>query len=652
MTAILAAFHRTSDDHAARADADRMALALARYGALPPLFRHEPAPGGGAIALAKRLMPLLPEDRYPDPLASAPSPTRPASRWTVAADVRLTDRTGLAASLGLAETLAATTSDALLVALALDRWGDDAFARIEGPFAAIAFDGETGRILMARDFAGERPLLFHRSDAGLWAASMPEGLLALPHVPTGADQAGYEAYLRAIDFGGSRTPYAGLERVCPGHLAIYDPRTGQVTQSRHWQPNLTPLRLPRQQDYETALATTLDRAVAASLRGVEGEVGAHLSAGFDSTAVVVTAARQLAARGGRVVAFTGVPRPGIVPPLPAHMLADEGPLAAATAAFHPNIDHVRVAAQAGPLEGMERALPRSAMPVPNVCNLPWIDAIAQTAQRRGLTVLLHGSAGNATISESGVAALPELLRAGRLIAWARLGHGLVRNRWMRWRGVLWNSLSPLLPRALWHGIERAAGREPLPVRRYSALRDEAYAAGPRLPDSRPGMATSLEDRLAIFRQDQGCLLKADLAQWGLDLRDPTGDRALVQLALRIPVERLVWGGQPRAILRKVLAGHAPPEVIDSRLRGYQAADWVQALHAERAGLRAEMESLARFEPIARVVDIARLTALVDAMPAPDSPAWGDPAVEADYRYAMLRGVSAARHMRMVAGSNA
>ena len=645
MTAILASLNRSGDAATARAQADRMAAALARYGTVPGSMRTAHAPDGSAIAVGRRLMPLLPEDRYPDaPPAEA--------RWSVAADVRLTDREGLAADLALDPGVAARSPDATLVALAVERWGTDAFARIEGPFAVIAFDRETGHLALARDFAGERPLLFHRADGGLWAASMPEGLLALPHIPAAPDPAGYEAFLRAVDFGGSRTPYAAIERVRPGHVALYDPRTGTLEQTRHWQPDLSPLRLARQSDYEAALDRALGRAVASSLRGVEGEVAAQLSAGFDSTAVAVTAARQLAPLGGRVVAFTAVPRPGALPPLPAHRLADEGALAARTAAFHPNIEHIRVTAQAGPLEGMDRALRRSGMPVPNLCNLPWVDALAEAARRRGLTVMLHASMGNATISESGVAALPELLRRGHLVTWLHIARGLVRHGWMRWRGVVWNTVSPLLPRPLWHALERASSRVPLPVRRYSALRDEAYAAGTGFPDPRPGTASSLQERLAAFDQDPGCQLKADLAQWGLDLRDPTADRALVQLALRIPVERLVWDGQPRAILRKVLAGRAPPEVLDSRLRGYQAADWARALHAEREGLRAEVDRMARFEPIARVVDVDRLARLVDAMPAPDAPEWGDPAMEADYRYAMLRCVSAARHMQMVAGSNA
>jgi len=78
------------------------------------------------------------------------------------------------------------------------------------------------------------------------------------------------------------------------------------------------------------------------LRGAQGCVGSHLSAGLDSGAVATSAARLLAPDGGRVVAFTAVPRAGYDGPVPHGRLGDEGPLAAEVAALYPNIEHVRV----------------------------------------------------------------------------------------------------------------------------------------------------------------------------------------------------------------------------------------------------------------------------------------------------------------------
>lgn len=652
MTAIFLALHRDGNADAARADAERMGSALARYGERPPQLSSLTVDRGIAAVAGKRLMPLLPEDRFPDPLSTLGAQTIAAPQWTIAADVRLTAREDLADALGLDQAEGARLSDAMLVALAFERWGRDAVTHIEGPFALIALERTTGQVLLARDFSGDVPLLFHASADGLWAASMPEGLNALAHLPRQANVPGYENFLRVVDFDGADTPYLGIQRVLPGHMATWCSERGEVMQTQHWQPDLTPLRLKTQTEYEDAVRTALEKAVAAALRGVEGEVGAFLSAGFDSTAVVVTAARQLATRGGRVAAFTAVPQAGRSVPTPGHRFADEGPLAALTAAMHPNIDHVCVTPQSGPLEGIERTLPRSVNPASNICNLPWISTILDEAKRRRLAVVLQGGMGNATLSESGVEALPELFRAGRLVTWFSIARGLVRNGWMRWRGVLWNSAGPLLPRKLYEKGQALTGRTEVDARRYSALRDEAYrAAVAGQSDTAPSSFTSVSERLAILASDSGIDRKANLAWFGVDVRDPTVDPGLVRLALRIPVERLCWQGEPRAILRRILQGQAPDEVIHNRKRGYQSADWAWALYAERENLKAEIERLGEYEPVARIVDLDRLRRLVDTMPEPDSPAWGEFETEADYRYAMLRGVSVARHMRYVAGSN-
>jgi len=85
----------------------------------------------------------------------------------------------------------------------------------------------------------------------------------------------------------------------------------------------------------------LDQSVKCRLRGVN-DVGAHLSGGLDSSAVAATAARLLAPSGGRVIAFTAVPREGYDGPVPRHRFADEGHHAAATAALYPNMEHVLV----------------------------------------------------------------------------------------------------------------------------------------------------------------------------------------------------------------------------------------------------------------------------------------------------------------------
>jgi len=505
MTALYAAF--AAPPHDPRGDVARMGAALSRYGSARPLA-HEGGNAEAGWAVGKRLMPMLPEDDFTDGLD-----IDAGRRWIVAADVRLTERQTLADMLGLGAS-ADRLSDSALVTHAVAQWGERAFARIYGVFAVVAFDRASGRVVLARDFSGDRPLQFHHSDGAIWAASMPEGLLALPHVPRAPEPSSYAGFLCDANAESTATPYAGIERVLPGHYAVFDPVNARVTQHRHWRPDLAPLCLRRQDDYEAAIDYALEQAVSAALRGGGDEIGAHLSSGFDSTAVVTTAARQLAAQGRRLTAFTAIPRKGPLPPMPSHRIADEGELAAKTAALHPNIDHILVTPEHGPLGRLDRARHLYGVPVRNLCNLPWIEAINDRARQHCISMMLTGHRGNASLSESGTQALPDLLRAGRLRTWWRTGRALVRGGWMRWRGVVWNSVEPLLPEPVWRGIETAMGRPPIATRRYSMLRDPAFAAVQIAAPSRferEGLHDSVSNRLAIMTiADMGCLNKADL----------------------------------------------------------------------------------------------------------------------------------------------
>ena len=662
MTALYGLTHWTTDravqdavQDAVQNDADRMGAVLSRYGRDAHETWH-----GGVTALGARHAFLLPEDSFVAPIHAR------GRRYAVVADVHLTERAALASELGLSASTSAVLSDAALAAEAIEQWGELAFDRLYGWFAIAAWDTLQRRLLLARDFIGKRPLYYHRADDGTLAfASMPDALRTLESVPRGADEDQYLRLMRRAPLLPGRTPMAGISRVMPGYYLVAT--ADAVTEHAYWKPDVTPLRRRTQREYEAQLLERLDAAVGATLRGGTGDVGAHLSGGFDSTAVVVTAARLLAATDTRIVAFTAAPHHHHQT-YETHHFSDESGLAAETAALYPNVEHVVIRTDRPTLQALDRTADIYPEPIPNLCNMVWVDAINEAAQRRGIRIMLEGTMGNLSISASGVAALPDLFRHGRLIAWARLGRGLVTTQWMRWPGVLWNTIGPLLPVSLWKRIMAGRGivmpsvatavslrpdalaRVEMQIRAENQGIDPAHAAD--LSDAMRYGSNSVAANLQMVAQNEnGSFLKVMLAEFRLDVRDPLADRRLVEWALRVPVERLAWGGEPRAILRGALQGKAPPSVLDTRARGYQGADWPVALAASRERLREEIERLAMFESTAQMMDVERLQKLVDDMPEADSPLWADITYEIAYRENLWHAVALASHMRRTAGSN-
>ena len=542
-------------------------------------------------------------------------------------------------------------ADAAILMAALDRWDEQAVDRLEGDFAFALWDSGCQRLMLARDFMGQRPLHFHRSGDFFAFASMPKGLHALPEIPPAPDRDMLTRFLALMPEGGTRSYFAGVERVPPGSICIVTP--GGISTDRYWQPSRTPLRLSRDRDYEDAVREALDRAVAARLRGADAGVGAHLSGGLDSSGVAATAAR-LIGEGQKVSAFTAVPREGYDGPIPYGRFGDEGPLAASVAARYPNIDHVLVRTNGrSPLAALDRNFFLFERPMLNLCNGVWIDGIMDSAKARRLPVMLTGQMGNMSFSYGGLEQLPELLARGH---WLRLARALRRlpANGIRPRSALAHTIGPFLPAGLWRAINRRIGKH-FRLGDYSAVNLdtahalEAAAAANGLDLSYRPRRDPFGTRCWVIRRiDSGNYNKGYLGGWGVDVRDPSADRRLVELCLSIPAEQFLKDGMPRSLARRVLADRLPAEVVREQRKGLQAVDWHEGLSAARDEARMEAQRLVAVEGSGDILETAKIGALLDNWP---EGGWNGNKVTSLYRLALLRGLSGGHFLRKATGSN-
>lgn len=603
----------------------------------------------GALAIGRRLFRILPEDAYDrQPLRSSDG------RLTLVADVRLDSRDELIAALGLSSS--SQLCDAEVLLHCLDRWGEDALDRVVGDFAFALWDARTQALRLARDFLGQRPLHYHRGKGFFAFASMPKGLHALPEIPCAPDEQMVAEFLTLMPQVGPRSFHKYICRVEPGHVVTVT-RDGLASR-RYWQPRRPSGACRPFADYVEGLRHHLDQAVQSRLRGSGRSVGATLSAGLDSGAVTATAARLLAPVGGKVVAFTAVPRRGYDGAAPRNRFGDEGPLAAATAARYPNVEHVLVHSDhISPLDGVDRHSYLFDRPMLSLSNMIWIGAVNQAARERKLAVMLLGQRGNMTLSYNGLELLPELLRTGRLFELWRTASALVATSGMRWRGTLVQTFGPFAPVRLWQWLNEFFLGEKVDVTHYTAIRSEqlaqanlnALAAERSLDFSyRPWKDGFAMRRWVLDRVDNGNINKGILAGWGVDQRDPLADRRLVEYCLSVPTEIYVAGGVQRALAKAALADRLPAAVLNERKKGYQAADWHEGLTAARGEVAAELERLAACAPAATLLDIERMKGLVENWP---SSGWDRPAVIQAYRLALMRGISAGHFLRKATGAN-
>src|SRR5262249_55953849 len=107
----------------------------------------------GYVALGRRLMRLLPEDKFDcQPLVGGDG------RYVLVADVRLDNRDELIDLLRIPLERARQFSDAAILLAAVERWTECCFEHLVGDYACALWDNGHRHLLLARDPVGQRPL--------------------------------------------------------------------------------------------------------------------------------------------------------------------------------------------------------------------------------------------------------------------------------------------------------------------------------------------------------------------------------------------------------------------------------------------------------------------------------------------------------------
>ncbi len=165
--------------------------------------------------------------------------------------------------------------------------------RLDGMFAFAVWDSRRERLTLGRDRFGKKPLYYWHSDGKLVFASEIKGVLANPAVPRSLDEAAIPAYLTFGYVPSPHTFFAGIQSLPPGHVLTFEPGREPVAERYH-----APVRRrPDPREHEPSLdeaAGEVRRLLEAAVRRrlvADVPVGAFLSGGIDSSAVVAIMAR-------------------------------------------------------------------------------------------------------------------------------------------------------------------------------------------------------------------------------------------------------------------------------------------------------------------------------------------------------------------------
>ena len=570
MCGIAGIFDLTGAREVERRPLQRMSDALAHRGPDGAGLHVEPG-----LGLVHRRLAII------DLGAGAQPFTAQGGRTVVTFNGEIYNHQGLRPTIERAGRTLRTRCDTEVLAELLDLRGEDALHDLRGMFAFAAWSPREQALTLARDRFGEKPLYHAVTKDGflVFASEMP-ALLASGLVPALIEERAVADYLFYGYVPDPETIHRGVRRLPAGHVLTVRRGAGRLPAPRAWYA-------PRQSETDglspeeagRATASLLDEAVAEQ-RLADVSLGAFLSGGIDSSAVVTLMAEQGPPPVTCTVGFED-------------KAADEREAAAQLATrlgTHHHEDVARV-----DVDALIPAVARSygepfadaaALPAYLVCQLArthvtvalsgdgadelfggyarYEGYAAERAAARGLPGPLRGLAGAAGRAYPKLDFAPRPLRLKTALG--ALGETPAR--------AYANAVSAVLP-----DVCRAVLAEPLrdadPARHVEAAWGAADTDDPVVLAQAADIATWLPGRMLV-KMDRASMAHS------LEVRAPYLDHRLAEAAGAFPREARVHKGRRKIALREAMADRLPEDLFARPKRGFDAPVDVWFREAEGA----------------------------------------------------------------------
>ncbi|MCE2917721.1 MAG: asparagine synthase (glutamine-hydrolyzing) [Rubrivivax sp.] len=455
------------------------------------------------------------------------------------------------------------------------RQGAAMLPRLNGIFALAIWDRQSQELLLARDALGVKPLYFTVDRDGLAFASELKALVPVLKTRT-LDPVALHRYLSFLWCPGEGTPIAEVRQLGPGEAMLV--RQGRV--ERRWTWYELPARRgvaatlaesDAPQAVHDALRTAVHRQLVADV-----PVGAFLSGGLDSSAVVAFAREQARDIRCFTIDLTGGNDAGFTNDLPyARRVAEH-------LGVHLDVVTVDAGRMAADLVRMVEMLDEPlADPAP--LNVLYISRLAR---ENGIKVLLSGAGGDDLFTgyrrhlalryERIWSWLPASARAGlqrassRLDASRPVGRRLQRlfanagatgderiAAYFAWTPE--DHLKSLLGPAMTQAIGATRADQPL----------LDFLAGMPASTSPMDRMLALEQRFFLADHNLAYTDRMSMAA-GVEARVPFLDLDLVELAARVPDRLKQRGTMGKWVLKKAMEPHLPRDVIYRPKTGFGA----------------------------------------------------------------------------------
>lgn len=192
-------------------------------------------------------------------------------------------------------------SDTEVVLHSYAQWGEVCLEKFNGIFALAVWERSRGRLFLARDRIGVKPLFYCMHGEGFLFASEIKTILAYPTMKAELDETGAR---ELVMLGPGRMPgsgvFRGIRELEPGCMGFWE--SGKLTVSRYWKL--------RDREHRDSLPETIEKVrflVEDSIRRQmvsDVPIGTFLSGGLDSSIISAVCAGEMEKRGEILQTFS------------------------------------------------------------------------------------------------------------------------------------------------------------------------------------------------------------------------------------------------------------------------------------------------------------------------------------------------------------
>jgi asparagine synthase (glutamine-hydrolysing) len=465
-----------------------------------------------------------------------------------------------------------SSTDAELIQKGFDRFATGIIPRIVGDWAVSIVRQAQSELILAKDFAGTRPLFYRvQGSCVAWSSVLEPLVLSDGGLPPLSEEF-LAAWISSFPKAGS-TPYRGVFSVPPCSIVRISP--SQVVSQRYWSlEHAGTIRYRTDKQYEEQFLSVFRESVRRRLDS-PAPILAELSGGMDSSSIVCMCDELRDGYVDTVTYFDSL-EPGW----------DEMPFAGTVEMKRTKVGHHIDIGPSVKIRELPKSGTPSVVPPSLYFRTPAAVEFDRAVAHQGYRAILSGIGGDEMLGgiPTPIPELADLLVRLKAFPFVRQSFrwALARKKsiFALWQSLLRSFLPPgetaaggLADAAVWLKPEfRARNREQmaLPQARFRVF-------GP-LP-SRQANAAALE----VLTRQISCVSSSGPS--ALEWRYPFLDRDLVAFCASIPREQLVRPGQRRSLMRRALAGIVPQEILQRKRKAYVSRGLVSMLVAHWQNLR-------------------------------------------------------------------